>query len=785
MSRLRQLIREIHRRSLWQVLAVFLAAAWGVLQFVDFLTERAGLPEWTPSMALVVLALGLPIVLATAFVQEGMGGSQDPAGGGPEPAPRTPDASPGTAPPTPPAHADPAAPPTGIERVLTWRNALLGGAGALGLVAVAVAAYFVMWSTGIGPVGNLVAQGALDEGDRVILADFTDRTGTGLGEVVTEGLRVDLQESTILSLLPASLVQDGMARMGAPPDGPVTPELARELAIRDGLKAVIQGDVGTVGSGYLLTATILEPTRGEVLASFRSDAGSADDLLPALARLSRDIREKAGESLRIIRAGPGLERVTTSSLEALRIYAQATSMADRGREAEAIPLLEEALRLDPDFAMAHRKLSAILGNLGMDPDRMRASATRAYELRDRLSGREWGLAEAYYYVRVENQPDRAIEAWERVLAEYPDELGVLNNIGVAHQLAGRPEEAGEAFRRLMQFDPDPIPMYHSNFIDVVWQLGEREEAHSVFQQLRERFPESSNALNMDHLLRAADRDWEAALERVARLLNSRAGTPRVDIVNRTEQAGYHFGAGRVTEARRSLELAARAAVEHRQWEWFWAFVMPLRVQSEWVLNHPDRGAAERALREGMAMVPLDSLELRGEGAKNAAGLLALAGRIEEADQLRERIEAAFAPEEKGRTYQGDRQGYLFLRAVGQGNGPEALDALTRMKELRPCPAVCPEQILHGFGLELAGETDGAMAAYEAGLETAPLYWAPVEAAWLPFAFQRLAALHDAAGRREEAQATRQRMTEAYAGAEEPIASRVRAAAGTLAPGGRP
>ena len=64
MKTIQHLIREAHRRSLWQVLGIFLAASWVVLQVVEVLTETAGLPTWTPAMALVALLLGLPMVLA-------------------------------------------------------------------------------------------------------------------------------------------------------------------------------------------------------------------------------------------------------------------------------------------------------------------------------------------------------------------------------------------------------------------------------------------------------------------------------------------------------------------------------------------------------------------------------------------------------------------------------------------------------------------------------------------------------------------------------------------------
>ena len=64
MSRLKRLIQEIHRRSLWQVLGIYLGGAWVALQGIAALVSVLGLPEWVPGFALGVLILGLPIVLA-------------------------------------------------------------------------------------------------------------------------------------------------------------------------------------------------------------------------------------------------------------------------------------------------------------------------------------------------------------------------------------------------------------------------------------------------------------------------------------------------------------------------------------------------------------------------------------------------------------------------------------------------------------------------------------------------------------------------------------------------
>ena len=71
MGRLKKLIREVHRRSLWQVLSIYVVASWFVLQLVSTLGGALNLPAWFPSVALAMIIVGLPVVLATAFVQEG------------------------------------------------------------------------------------------------------------------------------------------------------------------------------------------------------------------------------------------------------------------------------------------------------------------------------------------------------------------------------------------------------------------------------------------------------------------------------------------------------------------------------------------------------------------------------------------------------------------------------------------------------------------------------------------------------------------------------------------
>jgi hypothetical protein len=81
MAKLRDLIRELHRRSLWQVLGIYLGASWVIFQGIQAIVEGLKLPDWIPGFAVILLMIGLPIVLATAFVQEGVA-SREPGAEG-------------------------------------------------------------------------------------------------------------------------------------------------------------------------------------------------------------------------------------------------------------------------------------------------------------------------------------------------------------------------------------------------------------------------------------------------------------------------------------------------------------------------------------------------------------------------------------------------------------------------------------------------------------------------------------------------------------------------------
>ena len=104
---------------------------------------------------------------------------------------------------------------------------------------------------GLIPGRSLVAQGVLDARDPVLLADITNRTrDSTLGIAAGEALRVDLTQSRTVTVFSPTQIAAALERMQRPDSSAIDLTLAREIAQREGVKAVITGDIASVGPSF-------------------------------------------------------------------------------------------------------------------------------------------------------------------------------------------------------------------------------------------------------------------------------------------------------------------------------------------------------------------------------------------------------------------------------------------------------------------------------------------------------------------------------------------------------
>jgi eukaryotic-like serine/threonine-protein kinase len=532
------------------VVAIFLASSWAVLQIIDALIGNGVLPAWTFKGGLVVLLLGLPMVLATAYVQ-GMRASEERRAA----AAVDPDSSDtASAKPAPTAAPAPAA---GARHVFTWRNAILGGVAAFALLGMASGGWMALRVLGIGPVGTLAAQGVLERGAAVVLADFRSGEDAELGDVVTRTLRVDLMQSPMIRVLDRNELNAPLARMHAEPGTRITSDVATQLAEREGYAAVITGDVAKAGSGYVLTASIRAGQGFLPVAAFRETARSDDDLIGAIERLSRAIRDKAGESLRTVQGGQSLSRVTTSSLPALREYTRGEAIFATGDWAAGLEHFERAIALDSTFAMAHRRIAAALNNLGIRLDDRARAVRRTYELRDRLPDLERHLATGAYHDWLTGDMAAAARAFEQALAIDSLNASAHNSLANTYTRLGRHEDAARHYAAPLRIRP--IASLFSNLAMARYRVGDFPGAMATVDSGMARLPSWNDGYFIKVLLAAAQHDFPAA-DSLTGLLEQKAS-----IASDRETARmlrYKLGAvrGRLQEAELVLEGPAELSL---------------------------------------------------------------------------------------------------------------------------------------------------------------------------------------------------------------------------------
>jgi eukaryotic-like serine/threonine-protein kinase len=735
MNRLKRLVVEVHRRSLWQVLSIYVIGSWIGYQVILNLTQGIGLPAWVPGFAVVLFIIGLPIVLATAFVQDGLPSrhvEDAPSDSASAPAPAA-----ATAPATerPPASGE-AGRPRRDYWLLTWHRAIAAGIVAFLLLGITAGGYMGLRNAGIGPFGSLIASGALDARERVIIAEFATTPGAeDLGRALTQAFRVDLAQSPVVTVLEPAYTRAALERMHRDPTERVDAELAREIAVREGLKAIVAGDVSRAGQGYVLSVSLLSAGDGAPLASFRESASDSTAVLTALDRLSRRLRERIGESLRTVNAGQRLAAVTTPSLDALRAYGEAVQAMDVDQDPRlATALLEEAIAHDSTFGMAWRKLAAIYRDHGVSRDRTIDAATRAYQLRDRMTPLEREHSAGLYHIVVTRDHPAAIAAYRAILRTHPDDDAAHNNLAIVYAQERRYDLAIEHLERSLELDSTRAIAF-TNLAYDYHRAGRLDDAERVLERYREGFGETRQYLRGVLHLAASRGDFEGAAELAGRKLELHGDDPAARAGAGRILSDLAFRSGRLEDYRRHTETAHAADEQRgnprtgffREFERFW---------EDLELWHDTTGAERRLLR-AIEEHPFDALPAvdRPYGA-----LIFAFSALRQPDRVREvmdAFEASVPMEVRGDDVQR-RANAAWALAMAEGRYDDALAQLRILEPLSGCERCVAVDFAETF--QHAGQADSAIARYEQFIALPD--FRRIFRDWrLPFVHERLADLY--------------------------------------------
>ncbi len=326
---------------------------------------------------------------------------------------------------------------------------------------------------------------SLTEKDTIILADFTNATGDAVfDDTLTQALSVELTQSPFLNVASDLKVSEMLRRMGHSPNDPLTREVAREVCLRLGGKAILAGSISSLGSHYVVGLQALGCASGDMLAASQVEAANKESVLKAVDGVASQVRGKIGESLSSLEKYDFPLDTTTKSLEALKAFSMGLRALRESGEGEAIPFFRDAIQLDPEFALAYVTLGRAYEDVGEDNEAVN-DFTKAFELRGRLSERERYYITTLYSETVTGDMERAKEAGELWTQAYPRDGVAREKLATVYGELGEVEKANMQAQEALRLDPDST-INVSNAVVGAAALNRLDEAQQILEMAQAR-----------------------------------------------------------------------------------------------------------------------------------------------------------------------------------------------------------------------------------------------------------------------------------------------------------
>jgi tetratricopeptide (TPR) repeat protein len=479
--------QELKQRKVVRVSTVYLAGTFALLEAADIIFPNIGFPSWCMTLLMIVLATGLIIVIALSWIFDIT----------PEGIKRTKD-----------IENSLVKEPSGVNYSFREKRSYRSSSKQEGIsynyevsaedlltakkknrvynyssivVILAVIILFTFSSANTVPFAKR---------DWIVITDLDNMTGNKLfDKSLYSAFSLTISQSRYINVLPRSRMLETLKRMEVNNDV-VDDKAGREIAIREGISLYIVPSVGMIGNKYAIGARIMESQSGNLIRSEVVHAGSENEILDKLDLLSKKIRRSFGESrYNIAVQDKPLTRVTTSSLEALKLYSQGIDRQIQLDPVGARMFYEDALKLDTGFTAA----KASLGNLIYERfDRVKGQELlkEAIKTVDKLTEKERLGILAFYAVNVENNLPKGIEYTKMRINLYPDDAAARNNLGWYYMNIGRYEDALTEYKATVRLFPDIAMAYNGICWIYIEKLGKIDSAKLWSEKMISDNPEN-------------------------------------------------------------------------------------------------------------------------------------------------------------------------------------------------------------------------------------------------------------------------------------------------------
>lgn len=451
-----QFWNELKQRRVVRAVTVYLAAGFAVLQAVDIIFPRIGLPAWSITLVICLLGMGLIFVTIITWIYEitpeGVRKTKylNPVEISPIEEVKTeiPDSEQDSIPATAELLRERELFTEKIKKLKRKERIFNSSAAA---IIIAISAIFIF--SGINTV-------PFNKRDWIIITDFENLTGNQIfDKSLYTAFTISISQSRHINVIQRPRMIDMLSMMKLTDRTFVDEKIGREIAIREGINLYIVPAINEIGKRYAIAVKIIEAKSANLLKSEIIYADTQDEILSELDHLGKIIRRYLGESrFDISMQDKRLVKATTSSLEALKLYSLGIDRHYILDFEGAKNYYESALQLDTGFTSA----KASLGNLyirAFDPVKGRELLRLAVRFVDNLTERERLWVLALQAMHVDKNIPKGVEFFRKLVELYPDDPVARNNLGYTYQLTGEFDKAVKEYKEAIRIDPHAAIAY--------------------------------------------------------------------------------------------------------------------------------------------------------------------------------------------------------------------------------------------------------------------------------------------------------------------------------------
>jgi TolB-like protein/Tfp pilus assembly protein PilF len=460
---------ELKRRGVPKVMAMYAATAYIVIEASDIILPRLGLPDWTVTLLIILVIVGLPVAFILSWVFDIT--PQGVVKTGPVDV---------ESPPETDGHKE--------RRKLRLSDVVIG----VLIIAVVILAFPKIFNQGKSKIPREI-RGKVS----IAVMPFNNMTGDSTYTLWQEGLQnlliTSLSNSQEISVRQFETINNALAGKNNVDYAAFPPSLMSKLAQKLEANTVISGSLHKSGNRIRITANIMNAETEEIYKSYELDGHTEDDFFSLADSISMQIRN----FLEIRKLNDKYFYVTddifTKSAEAYKLFIQGLRCHVQTDYSCAIGYYNKAIQIDSNFVSAMLKLAYCYGDM-QQAGLSRLWAYKANEHMDQLPPEMQLMAKAVK-AAVDKSPMEQLEYTKQYLQQYPRSISMTYTAGWINYNLERWPQAIEYFEKsltmLEKYDDYPWSWTYL-FLGRAYHFeGDHLKEEKIFDTGRELWPEQS------------------------------------------------------------------------------------------------------------------------------------------------------------------------------------------------------------------------------------------------------------------------------------------------------